>query len=183
MNIVNRRRFLETLAASAVCIGIDKADGVTPTNKRTGTWFIARQKPVSGTDCGVDFWSKPYCGIDYADQLPSEFVRGVLWYDDEPFDPDEPHPSLRHVDLLFTGTQNNWMNDPRLFVAHRGTREDFSNAIINFVGEKVRYRERAAILALDSQSLADADPDWAEMLPAFRRCYNRVIGHFDIGQG
>ena len=182
MRILGRRQFLAYLAASAAYLG--RAEGFqqnetfrSRTNCRDGTWFLGRQKTTSDADCGIDFWSKPYCAFDYADRLPPEISRGVLWYDDQPFDPDDPHPSLRHVDLLFTGTQNNWMNDPRLFVAYRGTPEDFPRAIKAFVGEKDRYgyRKKTALLALNSQSLANPDPDWAEMLPAFRRCYDLII--------
>jgi hypothetical protein len=177
MNI-DRRQFIESFAAGAACVGIGKSEAATLIGSERGTWYLGRQQPTSDVDWRVDFWSKPYGPIDYEDyQLPTGIRRGVLWYDAERFDPHEAHPYLRHVDLLFMGTQINWMNDPRLFVAQSGSREDFSSTIATFVGDSVRGHT-TAIIALDSISLGSADPPWAEILPAFRCCYDHIFGVF-----
>jgi hypothetical protein len=175
---INRRQFIESFAASAACVGIGKSEAATLIGTERGTWYLGRQQPTSDVDLRVDFWSKPYGPIDYEDyQLPSGIRRGVLWYDAELFDRHEPPPNLRHVDLLFIGTRINWMNDPRLFVAHSGSRGDFQSTITRFVADNVRAHT-TAILALDSHSLSGADPHWLELLPAFRCCYDRIFGVF-----
>jgi hypothetical protein len=175
MNI-DRRQFIESFAASAACFGIGKSEAATLIGTERGTWYLGKQQTTLAVDRRIDFWSKPYGPIDYEDyQLPSGIRRGVLWYDAERFDSQDPHPNLRHVDLLFIGTQIDWMNDPRLFIAQSGSREDFSSTLTRFVANNVRG-QTTAILALDSLSLSRADPHWAELLPAFRCCYDRIFG-------
>ncbi len=189
MKTINRRRFLGSLAVSTVCAGVARADIPQPAklamgeqeNVRNNTWFIARQNRELRGQHIIDFWSKPLCDIDHANYLPPEIVRGTLWYDGAGTDFQE-HPALKYVDSILEQDRSIWLYDKRLFAEHCPGMEGLSVPLLTMVGQKASTSRggRTALLALDSQWLSTTDPDWADMLPAFRRCYDRVIGHFHI---
>jgi hypothetical protein len=190
MTIINRRRFLGSLAVSTVSAGVARANVSLPTehardkqgNGHDGAWFIARQNRELRGEYIVDFWSKPLCDIGYANHLPPTIVRGALWYDSEACADYKKHQGLDYIDSILTKDGSDRLNDRSLFVEHRGEKETLSKPLFDLVGKKaaIGCNRKTALLALDSLWSAPTDPAWADMLPAFRRCYDRVIGHFHI---
>lgn len=179
MSIINRRGFLQSLAASPFFASdvrsqsLPSDEGIA--ERHNGRWFIARQDCGPSADYAVDFWSTPSCQVDYANHLPSEIVRGLVWYDSKAGDEQEPRD---HASLV-ANEKFSWLNSPCQFSTAEG-RSALSQALPNVFGRK--SGPRTALLALDSSFATATDPAWAEMIPSFRRHYDRIIGHFHMTQ-
>jgi hypothetical protein len=190
MKIINRRRFLGSLAASTACGEIALTESFRPNeqggakqpNNKNGSWFLMKQNREPPGVHVVDFWSKPVSDIEYASKLPSGIVRGSLWYDSEPCTDLTVAVDLNYVDSILEQERSVWLTDRCLVIQRRNKIENFPELLLSALGEKVpgARGRRTALIALDSLGPATADLDWADMLPAFRRCYHRVIGHFRI---
>jgi hypothetical protein len=194
MTIIDRRHLLSSFAATTVCAGVaPRIDSAGATeqlnaersdngqNKCRAAWFIARQDRETLGGHAVEFWTKPFCDIRHADFLPRAIVRGVLWYNyaEFPYCTREPEV-LDFVDSVFRQDRSDWLNNPRQFAEHLGETGNLSPPLLSLLGGSNPNERglRVALIALDSQSLCPMDPDWADVLPAFRRCFDRVIGHF-----
>jgi hypothetical protein len=192
--IFDRRRLLSALAATTAGAGvapsIQRAVAAEPLdaprqsheeNQLDGAWFIVRQHPDHSGQHAVDFWSRPFCDIAHSEYLPAEMTRGALWY--EYFgEPDFRQPDrLQLIESILKQDRPAWLENPRQFAAHLDATQSLSSTLLSLVGEKdVNARGRTAFIALDSQSLSPMDPDWADVLPAFRAGYDRIIGHFHL---
>jgi hypothetical protein len=186
MSIINRRGFLQSLAASPffprdIRPQSPQAGGGIA-DRRSGRWFIAKQG-APGADFAVDFWSTPSCQIDYASHLPAEIVRGVVWYDSEAADNKSAQEPLNHTESLIEQEKFSWLNARCKFAVAEG-RNGLSQALPNLFEKEpsICVRPRTALLALDSSFATATDPAWADMIPSFRRHYDRIIGHFHIAQ-
>src|SRR5579862_656954 len=124
MSIMNRRSFLQSLAASPFFAGDVRSQNPQPADsiadRQIARWFIARQDCGPNADYAVDFWSTPSCQIDYASRLPSEIVRGVLWYDSEAVDDKSAPEPLDHTDLLIEQQKFSWLNAQCKFAVAEG---------------------------------------------------------------
>ena len=193
MTNINRRHLMRTLAASTVLASTVPSKGAQDTrivaaaerngerDAWRGAWLIARQNRQTSGHHIVDFWSKPFCEIHHADYLPVEIARGVLWHEYEGY-ASEQEAALKYVDAVFKQERSEWRTDPRQFVEHLGGTETLSSPLPILVRKSTAWclGGRTALLALDSWAPSSTDPDWADMLPAFRCCYDRVIGHFHL---
>jgi hypothetical protein len=188
MSIITRRRFMESLAFG-ISAGVTQAHASKSTEiirhkraiDREGVWYIARQKRQVCERHVVDFWSKPLCSINYATCLPAEIVQGILWYDSEEHSGREKHILSNTVDSIVPQNWSACFNEGEFFESRTGIK-NLTESLRSLIGETSPAKpiRRTALLALDSQCVSAADPTWADTLPAFRRCYDRVIGHFHI---
>ncbi len=193
MTKINRRHLLKTVAATAVCAGVtstleSKGSVHQPEANRlpseaaevSDAWFIARQnRPHTGEHI-VDFWSKPFCEISHADYLPAEITRAMLWYEHSRELYVNPQQVLDSVASALRLPHPQWSSQAQ-YVEHFGGTKSLSTPLGSLIGKKAhRGNSRTAFIAFDSQSYAPMEPDWADILPAFRCCYDRIIGHFHI---
>src|SRR5262245_56741358 len=120
MTTVNRRRLLGSIAATTVCGGMAPSIEAASTTelldidrRAAECWFIARQDRARLGKHAVDFWSKPFCDLDHTAYVPSEIVRGVLWfnYADYPHCLREPEV-LDYVDSVLKQKRSDWLNNP-----------------------------------------------------------------------
>ena len=194
MTKINRRHLLKTVAATAMCAGVtsnlESAGRVQQPviNHLTSeaadehdAWFIARQNCPHAGEHIVDFWSKPFCEVTHADYLPAEITRGMLWYEHSRDLYVNPQEVLDFVASALRLPYPQWPSQA-LYTEHFGGTKSLSTPLRSLIGNNTERRSnsRTAFIAFDSQSYAPMEPDWADILPAFRCCYDRIIGHFHI---
>ena len=176
MSNIDRRQLLASMAFGS--LGADFRAVATPqvTDPRSmihsnepARWFLAKEPLQTSAEHIVEFWSTPACKVQYVDQLPPRIVRGAVWQEDEAHrvNPGEKHCLLRGDPeiLEFNGLSalGQWLYKNAEAVTRGGIR-------------------RTALLALDSASVESKRELSSFVLPAFRRCYDHVIGHFHIEQ-
>ena len=176
MDIITRRSFLGSLALGSIYPTVEQAAGsqLQAAERRAHTsdthWSIAKQSSVAKLN-RIDFWSKPLGGIRYADELPSEIRRGALFYG------ETGQPLARPV---LTPANS---SDP--VILHRGTGVSTLAELlvteVSVIAKSSRIKP-TALIALDSRWSGRTGPDWADILPVFRKCYDRLIGHYHINQ-
>jgi len=191
MQNIDRRRLLGSLAVSALCRDFANADNSQPiasvgreqSSNRQERWFVARQRRNITEHQIVDFWAKPIFNVYYADLLPPQIVRGALWPECEPREICRDAEGSGHNDLTLTQDRLDWLGDQREFF--ECSRAEGNLPSLEGIADKkapLGGVRRTALLALDSKSAKATDKAWIDILPAFRRCYDRVIGHFHIEQ-
>jgi hypothetical protein len=184
MTNIDRRRFLASIATTATCTPA-VLSGSAPANsgERPHLWLIAQQRRTTTSAVAVDFWSKPLCSISYADYLPSEIVRGVLWYDG--FSPQKSLSELlEYADSVHREDNFAWVDEPRAFTAHFEGVETLSSTLLPLIvgNQSASARFRTALLALDSISAATGEPEWNKIIPRLESSYDRIIGHCHLEQ-
>jgi len=174
---VDRRRLLTSLAVGAASAGLPysvaSATGVAETlparntGPTCGAWLIARQPHSElAPHHVIDFWSMPWSEIGYANNLPPQIARGVIWY--ETIDAQE---ALDCIDRIYR--ESYWADGlPRQCAAHFDGAETLSSTLASLIGNSKSER-RIALVALDS---IGPEKDWAHILPVLSRCYDAVIG-------
>ena len=173
MNQITRRSFLESLALGSIYPNVERAAGsqLEAAEGRAHTndirWSIAKQSSVAKLN-RIDFWSKPLGGITYAGQLPSEIGRGALFY-------GETTELLANPNLARVGS-----SDHSSFHCGTGIKSLTELLRSKNCTNKSSLARTTALIALDSQQAQPAGLDWANILPAFRGCYDRLIGHYHI---
>ena len=176
MDIITRRSFLGSLALGSIYPNVEEAAGsqLQAAERRAHPsdihWSIAKQSSVAKLN-RVDFWSKPLGGIRYADELPSEIRHGALFYGET----GQPLASP-----VLTPANS---SDP--VILHRGTGistlAELLLTEVSVIAKSTRIKP-TALIALDSRWPGRTGPDWADILPVFRKCYDRLIGHYHINQ-
>jgi hypothetical protein len=192
--MMDRRRLLTSLATATAFAGTAPAlatAAMTELGQNTdrycpdeapdelkGSWSVARQDRQSPLAHAIDFWTKAQADINPADYLPGEILRGALWYNHgDSVAWMREAEALAYVDSAFKQDRSGWIDDPRQFI-RLGDGEDLAPALRSLVGNRGR---RTALIDLDSRSYSwNIDPEWGEIIPAFRACYDRIIGYFDI---
>lgn len=184
MNI-DRRRLLGSLAATTACVpvassinaaGFAARGDANNESQSYETLFLARevlQKPSI-----VDFWMRPFCDIAYEQYLPREIARGKMWYEAL----GQPDRSTSEaIDRSIKYHCRAWAGRPQM-AAHVDCIQTFSSTLRTLIeDEAANSTARTAFLSLDSLG-PSREPNWAEVLPAFRSCYDRVVGHFHLPQ-
>lgn len=170
MSRIDRRQLLASLAigsigANVVRDGTEPAAG-KPANNDRGRWFIARERLQRSDQYTVEFWSTPAYTITYADQLPQQIVRRAIW----------PERDALRVDPI---AQLRWLRGDLEILEFNGS-ESLLQWLSSDGETPCRRGKRTALLALDGASRAGQP--WSEILPAFRRSYDHMIGHFHIAQ-
>jgi hypothetical protein len=162
MNTITRRSVLGSLALGSIYANVEQIEASQlnaaqwEKDKEIRLSFVRQN--VLPQSAHVDFWSRPICPISYADQLPSEVGRGMLFYGQR-----AQLQSKEPADLMSLQTLTEWL------------RTRVRNA-------QAAHVRTTALIALDSEWPNRFGPDWADILPAFRGCYDMLIGHYHIPQ-
>jgi hypothetical protein len=189
MTNIDRRRLLRSLAATTVCAPAVSNIKAADASVRRGAihevgqsfegWLLARESRQQLTDHAVDFWARPWSDVPYTKHLPREIARGAMWY--EPFGrpncrtPEEIDKSLKHYCF-------GWSETPRRYAACSNNFNNVSSTLESLIGSDAsNSTSRTVLLSLDSSGPM-REPNWATALPAFRSCYDRIIGHFHLPQ-
>jgi hypothetical protein len=188
---IDRRHLLGSLAAAAVCpSGASTALAAAPTlqarvnhqaRQSSERWFLARESRNQQSDHAVDFWERPFSDIAYAKHLPPEIIRGAMWYDAY----DEPNcRAPETISQSFDQYRFNWAENYQRYAAFSNSLENLSSALQSLTkNDSSNSTKRTALLSLDSISPSPMrEPSWSEVLPAFRSCYDHIIGHFHLSQ-
>ena len=186
MDSITRRSLLGSLALGSIYTNVEHSSALqlqgTEANKeQTGEifWTIARQHPRSDW-AHVDFWSKPLCEGAYAAQLPLTIGRGTLMFGTID---NQACAGLSHFNSSLREKHNKLFSNRLCFQSGAGI-----NSLIELLRTRVNVNVKpsrartTALIALDSRWSTRAGLDWAEILPAFRGCYDQVIGHYHINQ-
>ncbi len=194
MTDMDRRRLLSSVASSALCGSIastvkaaraaTQQSAIDTDDVSADAWLLARQCQQHQSDQGVDFWARPWCSIPYAKYLPREIPRGAMWYENS-----GRHRSrtAESIDRSFKNFCSDRSNLRRKIVAHIGGTESLASALRSLIEDQASHAAaRTAFLSLNSW-WADSigpyrEPVWADVLPAFRSCYDHIIGHFHLPQ-
>lgn len=187
MNDIDRRCLLGSLAATTLCGSVastiepataaDRPSAAHEGGQFPGGWLLARQYRPHHSDHVVDFWARPWRDIPYTQYLPQEIARGAIWYETL-----GRENSLESMDSAFNHYCFDWSEIPRRYAAHFGPAELFAATLRPLIEDVLSSSAvRTAFLSLDSVG-PSREPGWAEVLPAFRSCYDHVIGHFHLPQ-
>jgi hypothetical protein len=176
---INRRHLLGSLAAVPFCPpAVSAAEPARPPAIRWRVthgpgWYLTRETKAQDNDAAVDFWTNPLSDVDHFGYLPPEIARGVMCY--EIFDYAVGlvlGPGAR----FFNAALFNGRDTPRRDIFHLGRAKTLSSSLRHVIGKE---GPRTAFIALDSLG-PRREPGWADLLPAFRSCYDRIIGHFHL---
>lgn len=184
---IGRRQLMGSLAAAAVCPPVASAHGAAPAaptrvnhqgRQSPEGWFLAKESCQQPTDHVVDFWERPFCDIAYTQYLPPEIARGAMCY--EAFD-GAHRPTRETIDRSTKKLCRDWIGRPR-FAAHLDGIETLPSTLRSLIEhEGPKSTARTAFISLDSLG-PWREPSWSEVLPAFRSCYDHIIGHFHLSQ-
>ena len=180
---IDRRQLVGSLAAAAVCPPVASAHAdapaVPPRVNHQGRqspegWFLARESRNQQSDHAVDFWERPFSDIAYAEHLPPEIIRGAMRYDAY----DELNCRTPETISQY------WAENYQRYAAVSNSLENLSSALQSLTkNDSPKSPKRIALLSLDSVSPSPMrEPSWSEVLPAFRSCYDHIIGHFHLSQ-
>jgi hypothetical protein len=199
MTNIDRRRFVSTIGALAVCTAAAPAVGGADAGASLKTrisdekdenygWYIARQQLDHQAATSeairqhvVDFWSKPLAAISLADYLPSEISRGVLWFDG--FGQDKTFAEqLEYIDSVHNEHNYAWIEEPRFVAACLNDNNLLSSTLRSLIADdrSAHALLRTTLLHLDSMSPATNEPEWAQIIPALAPCYDRIVGYYDM---
>ena len=179
MKTIDRRTFLGSLAFSGI-----HASTAAPTHTAqsdTGShqhkpekdlvWTVVQHHPKPSND--IHFWSMPTCTVPYGSELDPRVTRGTLFLHYEGEDLDS-HSSLKYVDALLGQDRASWM------ARNCSCRGSISDALSLVLGDSKLSENATALVALDSRGVGGEEVAWHDILPALRRHYPRIIGHFHI---
>jgi hypothetical protein len=135
--------------------------------------LLAREHRPEAAEHAVDFWARPLSDINYDRHLPAEIARGAI-----SFGLVEPSDCRRSSTMIEQHLGRGWPDKPCRYSACSNGVESLTASLRALLAGE-RSSSRTALLALDSQSCWP-EPAWAEVIPAFRSCYDRIIGHFHL---
>ena len=187
---IDRRHLLGSLAAAAVCPSVaSTALAAAPTlqarvnhqaRQSSERWFLAREDRNHQSDHTVDFWVRPFSDVAYTKHLPSEIIRGAMLYD--AYEPD--CGTVQTILQSFDQYTFDWAENPKRYASCSNGVENLSSVLqVLTKNDSSNSTKRTALLSLDSISPSPMrEPSWAEVLPAFRSCYDHIVGHFHLPQ-
>jgi len=187
---IDRRHLLGSLAAAAVCPSVaSTALAAAPTlqarvnhqaRQSSKRWFLAREDRNHQSDHTVDFWVRPFSDVAYTKHLPSEIIRGAMLYDAY----DSNCETVETILQSFDQYPLDWAENPKRYASCPNAVDNLSS-VLQFLtkNDSSNSTKRTALLSLDSISPSPMrEPSWAEVLPAFRSCYDHIVGHFHLPQ-
>lgn len=142
--------------------------------------MIRRRDPLGKPNAEgstVDFWSREYSEINYGNHLPPEIQRTSLFYESCDRKHFSNQTAFSYLDAI-----------PERFVLSSPLGETLdwsvcwdanylSGSYLSRAGSPSSPKElRTALIAIDSKGRSPSEPEWAEMLPDFRRTYERIVG-------
>lgn len=177
---ISRRSLLSSLTLTGFYANLKQANAAYPHAVNAISdlaseyrWTIARHKLPPATH-HVDFWSRPLCEVPYANQLPLEVTRGALFFG---ANTDlQACPELDYVDSMLGQSRSKWLSNRQSSMSISNLAETLRSPTRR--DDKRNFR--TALLALDSRCFEPSAPQWADILPAFRGAYERLVGHFHI---
>jgi hypothetical protein len=187
---IDRRHLLGSLAAAAVCPSVaSTALAAAPTlqarvnhqaRQSSERWFLARESRNQQSDHAVDFWVRPFSDVAYTKHLPPEIIRGAMLY-------DAYEPNCGTVETILQSFDRypfDWAESPKRYASCSNGVENLSSVLQSLTkNDSSNSTKRTALLSLDSISPSPMrEPSWAEVLPAFRSCYDHIIGHCHLPQ-
>ena len=183
---IDRRHLLGSLAAATICapaVSASRADDAAASTRANHNsqssegWLLARQCRQQQPDHAVDFWTRPFCDISHTQYLPAEIVRGAIWHDASN-QPDCQTPQA--IERSFQEYRFDWAEKPHRLAACSNGRDTLASALRSVIADEASHSTaRTALLSLDSFGPL-REPSWADVLPAFRSCYQRIVGHFHL---
>lgn len=194
MTQLDRRRVLTSLAGSVAvasaapgiskaALAVSDADVLDERVQRLG-WLIAQQ---DSRECGlhaVKFWSMDWAPTHFSNHLPPQISRGLVAYHNFGARVGDAHSAVDPLKRAFENCARKWIELEQLdrfsLKLDVGA-ECFLPQLIAFGGEK-GASIRTALVDLDSRTIFGGEMTlWRHILPAFRRCYNSIIGlcHFE----
>ena len=149
---------------------------VAPTLEGAYGWLLAREHHSEVAGHIVDFWTRPLGDIDYRRHLPAEIARAAISFGlVEPSDCRRPETIEENLRREWGG----WSEKPRRYGACSNDIKALAASLRVLIGSE-ESTARTALLALGSQGYYWPEPAWAKVIPAFRSCYNHIIGHFHL---
>jgi hypothetical protein len=208
MTTIDRRRFVASLTAATACTGLapslagseiaapannhrficdDKvtfSDDSTKNNLKEWWCMVQRYDPYALYTAAkrptVDFWSRQYSEINYADHLPPEIPRTSLFYESCDAVDFNNARALAYLDTVPERYAIDRMPDEALSCSVSWQRQYLSGSFRAKAGNPSPGELRTALIALDSVGPSPTEPDWAEYLKLFtqpHRSYGHIIGH------
>ena len=208
MTKVNRRRFVASLTAATALTGLApslaRSDIAAPANedrliqndeitfrndsdknKLKEWWCMIRRAESPGSSTAaespaVQFWSRQYSDIDYAEFLPPEIPRTSLFYESRDRKDFNNETAFSYLDALPERYGINAAPDETVHWSVSWHRKYLSGSFCAHAGNPSPEKLRTALIALDSTGPSPTEPEWAEYLKLFtqpRRAYNHIIGH------
>ena len=194
MTQIDRRRLVQSLSAAIACAGLPPSlacSEVTEPNDRLRLkewWTMIRRRDPLGIPnaegYAVDFWSREYSEFAYGSYLPPEIQKTSLFYescDCKDFNNDTAFSYLDAMPERFglssmPGETVNW--------SVCWDTNYLSGSYLSIAGSPSSPKElRTALIAIDSKGRSSNEPEWAEMLPDFRRTYERIVGLCCLPEG
>ena len=187
MSRIDRRRLVQSSIAVIAGAGLLRplaCSEVTAPNERRlrlKEWWtmIQRRDPVRITNAEgptVDFWSREYSEIDYGNHLPPEIQRTSLFYENCHRKDFNNETALSYLDAI---PERFGLSSPLGETLNWSVCWDtnyLSGSYLSMASSPSSPKElRTALIAIDSKGPWN-EPEWAEILPDFRRTYERIVG-------
>jgi hypothetical protein len=175
---LSRRDLLGSLTLGSVWGTFGKANAMTlqaavDTKEQSPEIFWRISSPIPSSGFGhFDFWSKLQPEICYAPQLPSAIGRGTLERKREAMDTPGIPALADQSDDRFSIRCGVGINCLTKFLRRK----------LDTNTESKQAKLTTALIALDSQLANPTKLEWADILPEFHSCYDRIIGHYHISQ-
>ena len=130
----------------------------------------------------VDFWSREYSEINYGNHLPPEIQRTSLFYESCDLKDFNNEKAFLYLDAI---PERFGLSSPPGETLNWSVCWDtnyLSGSYLSVAGSPSSTKElRTALIAIDSKGRSSNEPEWAEMLPDFRRTYERIVGLCYLG--
>ncbi len=196
MSRIDRRRLVQSSTAAIACVGLPPflaPSQVAASNERClrlkEWWTMIRRRDLHGRSfpnegSTVDFWSREYSEINYGNYLPPEIQRTSLFYESCDLKDFNNETAFLYLDAI-----------PERFGLSSPLAETLDWSVCwdtNYLSGSYLSRARSpsspkelrtALIAIDSKGRSPNEPEWAEMLPDFRRTYARIVGLCYLPQG
>jgi hypothetical protein len=195
MTRIDRRRLVQSLTAAIACTGLPpslaRSEVAVPNERRLRLkeWWtmIRRHDPLripNAEGSTVDFWSREYSEIDYGDHLPPEIQRTSLFYESCDRNYFNNERALSYLDAI---PERFGISPPLGETLNWSVCWDTNylpGSYLSIAGSPSSPKKlRTGLFAIDSNGRSPSEPEWAEMLPDFRRTYERIVGLCYLPQG
>jgi hypothetical protein len=187
MDRIDRRRLVQSLSAAIACAGLPPSRAcseVAEPNERLRLkewWTMIRRRDPLGIPnaegYAVDFWSREYSEFDYGNYLPPEIQQTSLFYESCDRKDFNNETAFSYIDAI---PERFGLSSPLGETLDWSVCWDtnyLSGSYLSTAGSPSSPKElRTALIAIDSKGRSSNEPEWAEMLPDFRRTYERIVG-------
>ncbi len=142
--------------------------------------MIRRHTPLgipNAEESVVDFWSREYSEVNYGNYLPPEIQRTALFYESCDLKDFNNETAFSYLDAIPERFSSSSPLGETLDWSVCWDTNYLSGSYLSRAGLPSSPKElRTALIAIDSKGRSPNEPEWAEMLPDFRRTYERIVG-------